>query len=124
MSQLTSYREALCTADNKGRALFSPLCNPNYRPPAGVTGGHVESKDISIDQSCRVKPVEQRKAQVSQFDDAESAFDWFKDPTYAQRVAMRKKGVDDAVADVNPSIVLYHKLKTMERLGGSLLQSM
>ena len=117
-----SYREPLCLADNKGVPFFSPMCNPDFRP--------VEIKEERVikhawgDASCRVTPLQQPKAQVEQYTDKESAYDWFKDPTYAQRISIRKKGLDDAALDVNPSLRMYHQLKTMEKMGGSLMQTL
>ena len=124
-NQTDSYREPLCTQDEKGRALFSPLCNPNYQAPPSMNIEDTRKRTEEFDKNlCQIRPVEPRKAQVPQYDDSQSAFDWFKDPTYAQRLSMREKGVDDAAADTNPSLVLYHKLKTIEKVGGSLYQTM
>jgi hypothetical protein len=73
---------------------------------------------------CRIKPIETNKTIVSQFNDSSTARDWFKDPTYSQRINIRKKRLSDAVIDTNPSLQEYHRIKTLEKLACSTMQSM
>jgi hypothetical protein len=113
-----SYREPLCELDNRGIPVFSPLCAPHAK---------VDTAPVKFPMpktECDIKPVEQRRPRVSQFDDAPSAHDWDKDPTYAQRIGVRRRGLDDGILDTNPSLAEYHRIKTMEKVAGSLMQSM
>lgn len=120
----SSYREPLCVSDNKGYPLFSPLCNPDYVSQQVIDSGSYKERIGYNDSECKITPLVAPKAQVKQYDDKPSAFDWFKDPTYSERVKIRKLGLDDVALDKNPSVLMYHQLKTMEKAGGSLLQTL
>jgi len=121
-----TYREPLCVADNKGYPLFSPLCNPNFVMPEMRNDQYQQRKLVSYgeNEECQIPSVAQPKAEVPQYTDYESAHGWFKDPSYAQRATLRKLHMDETSLDTNPSLQLYHKLKTMERVAGSMMQSM
>ena len=116
-----TYREPLCEYDNKGVKFFSPFCDPNYKPPQFNT---LTPQRVWPDVDCKVPPLDFPSPLVKQFTDKESAHDWFKDPTYAQRIAVRRPGGDDNILDTNPSLQLYHKLKLMEKVAESLMQSL
>ena len=128
-NQNVSYREPLCEYDNKGVKFFSPLCNPNV---VQLLQQQQQQQQQSFEQErrswndidCKVPPVHYPKPQVKQFTDKESAFDWFKDPTYSQRAAAKKQGIDDSLLETNPSLIMYHKLKLQEKVAGSLMQSL
>ena len=119
-----TYREPLCTADNKGTVMFSPLCNPDFQKEYQKIEITQQRRQGWGDVPCHVTPVQKPQAQVKQYTDAQSAYDWYKDPTYSQRVAIRKVGLDDVALDKNPSLLLYHQLKSMEKMGGSLLNTL
>lgn len=114
-----SYREPLCEYDNKGRKFFSPVCTSNYQPPQ-----HDIQSKVRTNVDHHLQKLQHPSPKVKQFSDKESAHDWFKDPTYAQRISARKQGVDDNVLDTNPSLQLYHKLKYLEKTAESMMQSL
>jgi hypothetical protein len=123
-SNNVTYREALCTKDDKGVKFFSPLCDPNFRNSNLRNGSQSQQtfSKVHVDD-CSVTPLIQPSPQVPQFTDKASAFDWFKDPTYAQRVSARKHGIRRDILETNPSLRMYHRLKSKEKFAGSLIQT-
>ena len=117
-----SYREQLCTLDERGVKYYSPLCNGNMVSDTTDTRHTYEM--VPPDVGCKVTPLKQPSPQVPQFDDSPSAKDWFKDPTYAQRMAAKKLGLSSTAIEKNPSLELYHRIKTMEKVAGSMLQTL
>jgi len=123
----TTYREPLCELDTRGVPFFSPLCDPNLDKSKlyeDMSDKRSFSQMKPLEAGCKITPLEPRRAQVAQFDDSSSAHDWFKDPTYAQRMNARKRGINEAVLESNPSLQEYHRIKTMEKVASSVMQSL
>ena len=127
---MSSYREELCGKDEKGVPLFSPFCAPGRTVDENLRS-QVFTRDTSNAksgqnnekcESCYIPQVHYPKQNTNQMSEADSARDWFKDPTYAQHIAMRLSGVQEN--GNNPSLELYNKLKTVEKVTASLLQTL
>ena len=119
----TSYREPLCTIDERGVKYYSPLCNVDSTKVT-VADTRQTHQMFPPDVGCKMKPLRKPSPQVPQFNDAPSAHDWFKDPTYAQRMIAKKANVPESVIESNPSLQMYHRMKTMERVAGSIMQTL
>ncbi len=136
---MSTYREELCNKDEKGIPVFSPLCKPGRTVDTNLTY-QVSNQDLQKlykerllaeqnDNLCYIPPVHYpSKHAVRSFDDSNSANNWFNDPTYAQHVARRQyvpgKGIQENHDKDSASLQLYHVAKTMERVAGSMMQSL
>ena len=130
---MSTYRENLCNKDEKGVSVFSPLCFSGKKVNYDLhnqTSLNISKNENSktIENKCYVSPVEYPKKSSSSLDDSESAKNWFKDPTYAQRIANRvyvkNAGIFDNFNNESSDLQLYHLKKSMERTSGSLMQTL
>jgi len=117
---MSTYREELCNKDERGIPLFSPYCQPGRTIDVNLT------KQVTStygDLNCHISPVYFPKPGKQFVDEKNSAKDWFKDPTYAEQVAMRMEGIN-IESNKNESLKLYNTQKTMERVSASLMQTL
>jgi hypothetical protein len=121
---MSTYREELCNKDERGIPLFSPLCKPGRTVDTKLSSQVVRSTWGSL--NCYIPPVPYPSASVnsSQVSDADSARDWFKDPTYAQTVAMRSQGLDYDRVKVHDALERYHINKAMQKAGVALMETL
>ena len=134
---MSTYREELCNKDERGIPVFSPFCVPGRTVDTNLAS-HVYSKaDLEKlnamrekynTRTCHIPPVAYPQRTVTAYDDSASAQDWFKDPTYAQHVARRlyvtDKGLQEDESRDSGSLKAYRTAKTMEKVAGSLMQTM
>lgn len=117
---MSSYREEICNQDERGRSLFSPYCRPGRTIDTNLTDKVRVKGSTFGDLDCYIPPAVIDLPLKNKHDD-NSADEWFKDPTYAQRILMREKDIEN---DENPSLKLYHKIKSIEKSSASMLQTL
>jgi hypothetical protein len=117
-----TYREPLCTADDKGIRMYSPYCNRQMPAPQNIIQ-RKQQQSLFNNTGCIINPVQPLHPELNRFYDGATAHDWFKDPTYYERVALRKKGLNEMLLDTNPTLQEYHLIKKMELTASELMQT-
>lgn len=118
---MSTYREELCNKDEIGVPLFSPYCRPGRTVDLGLTK---QVQSTYGDLNCHVQSVDYPRLNRQAMAEQQSAKDWFKDPTYAEHMAMKLQGVDFDKTNTNPSLKLYHAQKDMEKASISLMSTL